>query len=220
MNHVQSTGAHLTTETADRGQRAELARAARREEILDAARRVFAERGFRGTTIADIAEGAGIALGTIYLYFPSKEDVFAALHQRLGELITSAISEGGTGTGTLEANVRGRVNRVFEVCAANRDLVQLVVLNTDPESAATRRIRAAEADRYRPVIEGFERLGNAGVVRKSDARVMTHLIFGLVSIAVYQAFVLSDGSNAEVIRDECADMVIAYLMPDSPRHRS
>ena len=70
--------------------RAELAKAARREDILAAARRVFAARGFRGTTIADIADDAGIALGTIYLYFPSKEGVFAALNARLGELIAEA----------------------------------------------------------------------------------------------------------------------------------
>ena len=78
----------MTSSIADeRAQRAEQAKAARREEILDAARRVFAERGFRGTTIADIAEAAKIALGTIYLYFSSKEDVFAALHQRFNEVI-------------------------------------------------------------------------------------------------------------------------------------
>jgi AcrR family transcriptional regulator len=45
-------------------------------EILSAARGVFAEKGFNSATMDDIAEAAGVAKGTIYLYFPSKREVF------------------------------------------------------------------------------------------------------------------------------------------------
>ena len=50
----------------------------RRSEILDAARRVFAHRGFANATVDEIAREAGIAKGTIYLYYKSKGDVYAA----------------------------------------------------------------------------------------------------------------------------------------------
>lgn len=51
-------------------------------EILDAAKRVFADKGFSVATVDDVAEAAGIAKGTIYLYFPSKREMFiAALRQ-------------------------------------------------------------------------------------------------------------------------------------------
>ncbi len=46
--------------------------AARRNQILDAAAKVFAEKGFHPTTIKDIAAEAGIAHGTIYNYFENK----------------------------------------------------------------------------------------------------------------------------------------------------
>ncbi len=196
----------------ERSQRTELARAARREEILDAARRVFATRGFRGTTIADIAEEAHIALGTIYLYFASKEEVFAALNQRLAEIISGAFNDGVTDT-SLAESVRRRVGGVFGACAANRDLVQLVVLNTDPESAVTQRLREAEKERNRPMVGTLEVAVRAGLIRNGDARVMAGLIQGLVYSAVYQAFVLSDGSYAERYRDACAEMILAYLTP-------
>ncbi|MGH7621033.1 MAG: TetR/AcrR family transcriptional regulator, partial [Gemmatimonadaceae bacterium] len=122
----------------DRGQRAELAKAARREEILAAARRVFAARGFRGTTIADIAEEASIALGTIYLYFESKEAVFAALNQRFGELIARAATVAPVGPSYADT-VRHRIQRIFATCAVNRDLVRLVVINADPGTETQRR---------------------------------------------------------------------------------
>lgn len=196
----------------DRSQRTELARAARREEILAAARRVFATRGFRGTTIADIAEEAKIALGTIYLYFPSKEAVFAALNQLLGELITTAVTNIPV-RGTLESSTRARVGQVFEACARNRDLVRLVVLNTDPGSEANKQVRRGDDERMRPLERGIAAGMRAGVIRDGDARVVARLIHGLVSIAVYKAFVLSDGRDAEKYREVCADMIVAYLTP-------
>src|SRR4051812_31820465 len=49
----------------------------RRGEILDAARHVFATRGFSAATVDEIARQAGIAKGTIYLYYRSKTDVYA-----------------------------------------------------------------------------------------------------------------------------------------------
>ncbi len=51
----------------------------RREDILQAARAIFAEHGFVGAHIADIATRAGVATGTVYLYFESKEALVAAL---------------------------------------------------------------------------------------------------------------------------------------------
>ncbi|HSN85317.1 MAG TPA: helix-turn-helix domain-containing protein, partial [Thermoanaerobaculia bacterium] len=44
-----------------------------KRQILDVALALFREKGFRPTTMRDIAEGAGIALGTTYNYFPTKE---------------------------------------------------------------------------------------------------------------------------------------------------
>lgn len=52
---------------------------ARPAEIVDAALRLFADRGFAATKLEDVAAMAGIGKGTIYLYFPTKEDLFRAV---------------------------------------------------------------------------------------------------------------------------------------------
>jgi AcrR family transcriptional regulator len=201
-----------TSAVLDRSQRAELAKAARREEILEAARRVFAARGFRGTTIADVAEEAGTALGTIYLYFASKEAIFGALHQRFIEIITTASTRPSAAT-SLDRVVRERVAEVFDACSENRDLVRLVVLNADPESEVARRIRQADNARMRPLEEALANGIEARAVRPGDPAIMSRLIQGSVSIAVYQAFVLEDGRHTDQYRDGCADMIVAYLSP-------
>jgi AcrR family transcriptional regulator len=61
--------------------------ATRRAEILDAALTVFGQYGYRRTSMDDIAREAGIAKGTIYLSFTSKEEVFRALSRRLAQRI-------------------------------------------------------------------------------------------------------------------------------------
>ncbi len=52
---------------------------ARPAEIVSAALSLFAERGFGATKLEDVAKAAGIAKGTVYLYFPTKEDLFRAV---------------------------------------------------------------------------------------------------------------------------------------------
>jgi AcrR family transcriptional regulator len=83
---------------------------ARPQEILEAALAVFAEKGFAATRMEDIAARAGVTKGTIYLYFPSKEDVFKSLVRQ---------TFGGT------------LNRVVEAAAAYqgsaRELLALVL---------------------------------------------------------------------------------------------
>lgn len=62
----------------------------RRNEILDAADELFGRKGFDGTSTNDILEKVGIARGTLYYHFKSKEDILDALIQRYEEQMYSA----------------------------------------------------------------------------------------------------------------------------------
>jgi AcrR family transcriptional regulator len=68
----------------------------RRDELMDAAQRLFLKQGVASTTIDQIASGAEIAKGTFYLHFSSKEDLLAALGEQFAERhltrITAAIA--------------------------------------------------------------------------------------------------------------------------------
>src|SRR5215475_5525124 len=58
---------------------------ARRNQILDAATTVFAEKGFHRATIRDVAKAAGIADGTIYIYFENKTALLMGILDRMNE---------------------------------------------------------------------------------------------------------------------------------------
>src|SRR5512135_2087611 len=75
----------------------------RHEEILEAARRVFAQKGFRDTSVDEIAQAAGVAKGTVYLYYSSKEAIYtAALEDGLRRLIDDVRARMGAAAGLRE----------------------------------------------------------------------------------------------------------------------
>lgn len=185
------------------------ARAARREQILAAARRVFARKGFVGTTIGDIAGEAGVAPGTIYLYFPSKNDVFLTLSERFFECLDRAMEGAAVPGGTLEAGVRARVRAVFETCERNPDLVRLVFLNVDPHTRELQRL-AVRSGR-RTLIRWFREWAQAGAIASFDPEMMARLVNGLVSWTIYECFVLHGGSNAARYEAALSRFIIGAL---------
>ena len=84
----------------------------REAEILRAARKVFAERGFAAATIEMIAAEAGVAKGTLYLYYSSKDEIFwTALSSRFREMVEESRREMAKVEGTkakLQASLRVR----------------------------------------------------------------------------------------------------------------
>jgi TetR/AcrR family transcriptional regulator, transcriptional repressor for nem operon len=71
----------------------------RREQILDAAVEVLLERGLAAATMADVAEAAGVAKGTIYLYFESRTELLAALRSRHVDRFCDALGIALSGPG-------------------------------------------------------------------------------------------------------------------------
>jgi TetR/AcrR family fatty acid metabolism transcriptional regulator len=68
----------------------------KRQNILDAAVRVFARQGFHSTRVSDIADEAGVAYGLVYHYFKSKDEVLNELFTERWSLLLAAIGEADT----------------------------------------------------------------------------------------------------------------------------
>ena len=88
-------------------------------EILDAARRVFARKGFTGATVDEIAESAGLAKGTIYLYFHSKRGIFRAVLERSLAVLLDETARGLSAAATPAEKIRAFIRT--RVCYAERN---------------------------------------------------------------------------------------------------
>ncbi|SFR72642.1 transcriptional regulator, TetR family [Agromyces sp. CF514] len=91
-------------------------RAARRDEIIEAALRSFAERGIQRTSMADVIEASGLSAGAIYGHFAGKKELFAAVAERVLGTRTAeleALGEGGAipSPGELMASLLGGMSR-------------------------------------------------------------------------------------------------------------
>ena len=64
---------------------------AKREQIIDGAKRVFMRMGFDAASMNDITREAGVSKGTIYVYFANKEDLFAAMVERERAALLAAL---------------------------------------------------------------------------------------------------------------------------------
>ncbi len=201
-----------TASPATSPERRELRKTARREAILAAARKVFARRGFDGTTIADLAREAGVAAGTVYLYYASKTDLFAALNARLFEVIIGAMRETEAPPDVL-GGTRARIHAVFEASSEHRDLLRPVFLNPDPRTEVARRMRRADEERLSRLAEILRAGMAAGVIRQGDPLLLAKMINGLVIIALYQCFVQSAGRDAQAIEDMVTEMIAGGLTP-------
>jgi len=99
---------------ADRG-------ADKRDRILTAAERIFARHGFFAAKVSDVAKEAGVADGTIYLYFKSKDDLLISLFERRMQQLNTALKDATAGKSPrdqLRAFVRTYLQLVSEEPAA------------------------------------------------------------------------------------------------------
>jgi AcrR family transcriptional regulator len=95
-----------------------------RQAIHVAAMRLFAERGFEATTIADIAAAADISPRTFFAYFPSKEEVVFAKFEPAFEDFDRTLSERAAGTTALEA-LRAWIGRAAKEFTGDADAARL-----------------------------------------------------------------------------------------------
>jgi AcrR family transcriptional regulator len=100
----------------------------RREQLLDAAAAVFLDRGLAQATMADVTEAAGVAKGTIYLYFDSKSALLTALRTRYTSqwLEQSGRLDAPPGRGGYSRRLRSFLAEMYDFHAANQRLHHLL----------------------------------------------------------------------------------------------
>lgn len=152
----------------------------KREAILRAAIRVFARNGYFNSKVADVARVAGVADGTVYLYFKSKEDI---LHSIFDRTVNEAIAEGRQQIAEI-ADPREKLRRIahlhLERLGADRDLAIVFQVELRGSTKFMEEFSAAGLAEYlRLIRETFEEGQRAGLFRPElNAKVVAKLLFG------------------------------------------
>jgi TetR/AcrR family fatty acid metabolism transcriptional regulator len=157
-----------------------LSRQQREAQILDAATRVFASKGFRAATTKEIAAEAGVSEGTIYNYFDSKYDLLIAMSQRLA-LESLQQLDHLPPQQDVRAYVSALVRDRFELLEKNLDLIRALM----PEVLVDDQLRQAYVEQVlSPALSYLgaiiENRTKAGVFREVDTEVVGRAMIGAV----------------------------------------
>ena len=194
---------------------------ARRElvvnEIYEQATRLFAERGFAGTSLQDIAEAVGLTRPALYYYVKGKDELLAKLVAEITE--ESAASIGAIArradldpAAKLRAIVKASVQRQAEHAARFR----LLLLS---EAELPAEIAAAHDAGRRAVLKSIARVIDGGieegVFRPVDARIVA---LGVLGMNNWVAWWFTPGRDRiETVAEELADLAVASLLNASDR---
>lgn len=161
---------------------------ARPGEILDAAMKAFAEKGFAATRMDDIAAAAGVTKGTIYLYFSSKEDVFKSLaRQTVGQVLADVGQRMASASGDPREQIRTILSTIDAILhASDRVALPKIIISESgnfPELA--RFWRTEVIDKAMALLaEAYERGVAAGQFRDLPAHFVTRLCLAPLLLGV------------------------------------
>lgn len=165
---------------------------ATRQRLLDGARRVFEERGFIDTRIAHIAREAGVAYGSFYTHFPSKEAIFYEVADQL--FAEMFVPDGGPSGDTPRERLEAANRTYWERYRQNARLMGIVeqVATIDDEFRQVRqRHRQTANDRTASSIRRWQERGL--VAEDVDAPIAAQALGAMVDRMLYLRCVLGEG---------------------------
>lgn len=184
----------------------------RREQILEAASRLFAEQSYHGTTVGDICDALGVGKGVFYWYFPSKQAVFSELLQgsllelrRAQELAIATVDDP---VARIEQGIRASIE-FFRSKPSFLALIRIAGRYDDFIGLVQQGQQIVVADVANHIKEGM----SLGEIRDGDPELMAHGILGAIFhfVETYIPAVLTE-EEAVDYRPELAEEAVSFCL--------
>lgn len=101
---------------------------AKRTAMMQTAVRVFAEKGYHATTVRDIVQAAGVAIGTFYFYFPDKETLIVYLYEETADFLLQALRQAVTGRAQLPQQLAAGVQAYINIALYEPAVVHVLLV--------------------------------------------------------------------------------------------
>ena len=181
-----------------------------RDKLLEAAENEFGERGFHEAAISGITHRAGVALGTFYVYFDSKEEIFRALVSHMGHLTRQWIAERiAESPDRLTAERRG-IQAFFEFVRRHSNLYQIISEAQFVAQDAYREYYTSFADAYR---QNLEQAADDKDIREGDYEVWAWALIGMSVFLGMRFAAWDDSRSSEEMATTVADLISTGMLP-------
>jgi TetR/AcrR family fatty acid metabolism transcriptional regulator len=192
----------------------------KRERILDAAVRVLAKKGFHSTRVSEVAKAAGVADGTIYLYFKSKDQLLVSLFEDRVEGLLAFLQEDLPRAGSASDKLRRIIELQLGLLEEERDLAEVLTVILRQSTKLMKKHAAPKFNAYLDAIAKVVADGQANGELRQDVspHLVARAIFGaLDGIAMTWALGKADRGGLSRASGQLAQIVLRGLAPLEPR---
>jgi TetR/AcrR family transcriptional regulator, fatty acid metabolism regulator protein len=181
----------------------------KRERILDAAVKVFAAEGFYNAKVSQIAQAAGVADGTIYLYFKSKDDLLIQLFEDRMERVNANLRAALASETTAAAQLKRVVKLHLALVGENRDMAEVISVELRQSSKFIREYANPKFAEFLRLIAGAVAEGQKkGELRNDvDPYILARALFGALDEIALAWLVKHPASKATIELPRAAEQL-------------
>jgi len=151
----------------------------KRERIIAAAARLFGEKGYHDTTTAEIAESAGVAAGTIYIYFSSKEELLVAVFEEFLGRHMERLREGVEAEPGPEKKLKRLLSLGLQLMQDNPDSARIFLSQLRQSTKMITTVAKRSSRAYKDIIESILDEGvSSGLCRNVNVPAVASMLFG------------------------------------------
>lgn len=186
----------------------------KRERILHAATHVFAKKGFYATRVSEVAKAAGVADGTIYLYFKSKDELLISIFEDQVDHLLEAVKAEMTRLPDAQSRLRRIIELQLGLLDSERDLAEVITVNLRQSTRLLKQYAAPKFLAYLETIAQVIRGGQeAGAFREDVVPLdIARAIFGaLDGLALTWALGPAHPGTLEATAGQVADVFLRGL---------
>jgi AcrR family transcriptional regulator len=184
----------------------------KRQNILDAAVRVFARQGFHSTRVSDIADEAGVAYGLVYHYFKSKDEVLNELFTERWSLLLAAIGEADTGGGTPREKLGAVAGFIIDSYRHDPELMKVIIVEV---TRAANSFGQTHLEEIRRAYEGIAKIvadgQSAGTFRGDVAPMFASMAFYGAVEQLLSGWIFETIPASETDFDQARDLLVTTI---------
>ena len=185
---------------------------ATRDALIEAARALFAKRGYAGVGTEEIVRAAGVTRGALYHHFDGKRDLFEAVYERVESELAQRIATDALGSGAASPLEAMRAGAEMFLRASTEPEAQRIVLLDGPSVLGWDRWREIAAEHGLGLIEAtLQAAVDAGAIPTQPVRPLAHVLMGALDEA---AMLVARAEDPEQMRAEVTrtlDSLLAAL---------
>lgn len=185
----------------------------RKQEIADVAARVFAERGYHGTSVSDLVSATGLQRGGLYHYINGKEELLSLVHQRFIEPLleeSRAVVEAGEPP---DKTLRMLMHVLLKIVEQYRDQVTVFLREWRyiKDHKAWEAIASARKEYEEIVLGVLKRGADEGMFSMADQKMAAMALLGMINYT-YQWFDPDGRVSADELADQMSNIFLHGVM--------